>query len=816
MKPYPFRDIEPKWQRYWEEREVFAVGEDPSVPREKRKYVLDMFPYPSAAGLHVGHLEGYTATDIYCRYLRMNGYAVLHPMGFDSFGLPAENYAIKTGMRPRESTEKNIARFRQQIKAMGFSYDWSREVSTHDPRYFRWTQWIFLQLYRRGLAYSAEAPVWYCPALGTVLANEEVLSTDDGPRSERGNHPVERRLLRQWMLKITAYAERLLEDLKLLEWPESIKAMQRNWIGKSCGVRVRFRIDGAADGDAGIEVFTTRVDTLFGATFVAIAPEHPFIRSLTTAKQLHAVERYIHETARKSDMERTELAKEKSGVWSGAYAINPVNGESIPIWIADYVLMSYGSGAVMAVPAHDQRDHVFAQKYGLNIVSVYEVERDGVYAMPDLPYTGVGRTVNSGAFSGLSTADCASKLTVWLMEHGYGEEAVQYRMRDWIFSRQRYWGEPIPVVHYSDGSTGAVDEADLPLTLPEVESYEPSGTGESPLAKIDTWIHTEYPAGSGRAVRRESNTMPQWAGSCWYYLRYVDPHNDARFADAEKIDYWMPVSLYVGGGEHAVLHLLYARFWHKVLYDIGLVHTPEPFTRLVNQGVVLGTGGVKMSKSLGNVVSPDDIINEYGADSLRLYEMFIGPLEMSKPWKTEGLVGMFRFLNRIWRLGEKTLVNDPPPAALQRVLHQTIKKVSEDVERLSFNTAIAQLMICVNHCYKQEVRYRSVWVDFVKLLSVFAPHIAEELWAAAGMPPSVSQQEWPTWDERYTAEQEAVIAVQVNGKLRATITAAQGSGEEEVVAAAQNEQRVERCLQDKKVLRTIYVPHRLVNFVVSK
>lgn len=815
MERYPFREIEPKWQRYWEENDVFRVTEDPQIPREKRRYILDMFPYPSAAGLHVGHPEGYTATDIYCRYLRMNGYAVLHPMGFDSFGLPAENYALKTGTHPRRSTEQNIARFRTQIKALGFSYDWSREVSTHEPRYFRWTQWIFLQLYRRNLAYIAEVPVWYCAALGTVLANEEVLSTAEGPRSERGNHPVERKLLRQWMLRITAYAERLLADLESLDWPESIKTMQRNWIGKSHGVQVRFPIVANA---LKIEVFTTRVDTLFGATFVALSPEHPLVEQITTAEQQSAVRQYVQDSARKSELERTDLARDKSGVFSGGYAVNPANDTRVPIWIADYVLMSYGSGAVMAVPAHDTRDYEFARKYHIDITPVYEVERsDGTHAPPELPYIEQdGRTINSGVFSGLSVAQCVQRLTAWLVEHGHGERRVQYRMRDWIFSRQRYWGEPIPVVHHPDGSIEALSDAALPLTLPEVESYRPSGTGESPLATIEEWMNTEYPPDSGERVRRESNTMPQWAGSCWYYLRYLDPHNDHEFAAKEKIDYWMPVDLYVGGAEHAVLHLLYARFWHKVLYDIGVVGSAEPFMRLVNQGVVLGGDGVKMSKSRGNVVNPDDIIKQYGADSLRLYEMFMGPLEMSKPWKTEGLVGMFRFLNRIWRLTERPLTDDDPPVELTKVLHRTIKKVSGDVERLSFNTAIAQLMICINHYYKEERLYRAAWLPFLILLSVFAPHIAEELWARAGQPPSIAKQKWPQWDENRLVEEELMIAVQVNGRLRSTIAVAAGSSEEEVVRLGREDERVARLLRRRAPQRTIYVPQRLVNFVVTQ
>ena len=881
MKAYPFADVEAKWQEYWHEHETFRVAEDAAVPKEKRRYVLDMFPYPSAAGLHVGHPLGYTATDIYCRYLRMNGYAVLHPMGFDSFGLPAENYAIQTGTHPRVSTEENIRRFRAQIKSLGYSYDWSREVSTHEPRYFRWTQWIFLQLYKRGLAYMAEVPVWYCAALGTVLANEEVLSTEEGARSERGNHPVERKMLRQWMLKITAYAERLLDDLALLDWPESIKSMQRNWIGKSVGVKVRFAVVGHAG--CTIEVFTTRVDTLCGATFMALSPEHPLLRKIVGAAQRASVADYVQRSARKSELERTDLEKDKSGVFSGCYAVNPSNGREIPIWVADYVLMSYGSGAVMAVPAHDTRDYAFALKYGVEVVSVYEVRQkaadsvqgattsaaksataDGApaereithnapahsatttksaaadttqsaqgapahnappnstpaehetYVVPPLPYTGTeGRVINSGQFDGSTCTECARALTQWLIDKGQGEESVQYKMRDWIFSRQRYWGEPIPVVHHPNGRIVPMDEADLPLTLPQIASYQPSGSGESPLASIEEWMNTEYPPGSGKQARRESNTMPQWAGSCWYHLRYLDPHNEERLADKEKIDYWMPVDLYVGGAEHAVLHLLYARFWHKVFYDIGLVHSKEPFMRLVNQGIVLGEDGTKMSKSLGNVVNPDDIIREYGADSLRLYEMFMGPLEMSKPWKSTGVVGMFRFLNRVWRLTEKRMVQDAPPAGLNKVRHYTIKKVTEDAARLSFNTAIAQLMVCVNHCYKEQYLYQSVWEDFIKLLSIFAPHIAEELWQRLGGTPSVSHQQWPTWDRAHITDDVVIIAIQVNGKTRATMQIAADSTEAETITAAQAEKNITRQLAGKRVVRTVFVPSRLVNFVVA-
>ena len=825
MKKYPFRDIEPKWQRYWEEHRTFRAVEDPAFPPERRRYVLDMFPYPSAAGLHVGHPEGYTATDIYCRYLRMNGYNVLHPMGFDSFGLPAENYAVQTGTHPRTTTEANIDRFREQIKSLGFSYDWDREVSTHRSDYYRWTQWIFLKLWEQDLAYVAEIPMWYCEALGTVLANEEVLATPDGPRSERGNHPVERRPLRQWMLRITRYADRLLDGLEDLDWPESIKAMQRNWIGRSEGANVIFPLApesaerAAAAGldktERRIEVYTTRPDTLFGATYMVMAPEHGLVPALTTPEQAREVTAYVEATRLKSDLERTELSKEKTGVFTGSYALNPVNGEQIPIWISDYILASYGTGAIMAVPGHDERDWEFAQRFSLPIIKVVAgaEEQD-----PAAPLTAAradyGIAVNSGRFSGKPTEEVKREIIDWLEQEGSGTRAVNYKLRDWIFSRQRYWGEPIPLVE-CEGRYYPVPEAELPVTLPEVESYKPTGTGESPLAAVTEWVECECPDGSGRRGRRETNTMPQWAGSCWYYLRYLDPHNTSSFAEREKIEYWMPVDLYVGGAEHAVLHLLYARFWHKVLFDIGVVTTEEPFQRLVNQGMILGENGVKMSKSLGNVINPDDIVQEFGADTMRVYEMFMGPLQQEKPWSTQGLVGVHRFLERVWRLTERDLSDEAADDELRRSLHKTIQKVGDDTSRLAFNTAISQLMILVNELYKRETRPREVWEPLVRMLSPYAPHLAEELWEMMQAPAPVSLAAWPEYDPALTVDEELEVVLQVNGKIRSRLTVAAGTDREELERLARDNGRIAELLTDRTVVKVIAVPDKLVNFVVN-
>jgi len=819
MAKYPFESIEPKWQKYWEEHKTFRAVEDPAFPKEKRQYVLDMFPYPSAQGLHVGHPEGYTATDIYCRYLRMKGYNVLHPMGFDAFGLPAENYAIKTGTHPATTTRANIDKFRTQIKALGFSYDWDREVSTCEADYYKWTQWIFLKLFEKGLAYEAETPLNSCPTGKTGLANEEVM---DGA-CDRCGTKVTRKRIRQWILKITAYAERLLEDLDLLDWPEPVKLMQRNWISKSEGANVIFKIDGH---DAELEIYTTRPDTLFGATYMVLAPEHPLVSKITTPEQRAAVEAYLDAAAKKSDLERTDLAKEKTGVFSGAYAINPVNGRKIPIWIADYVLISYGTGAIMAVPAHDERDWDFAKAFNLPIIQVVAGEPPAsgkdYSRTPESCTTADGWAVNSGPFDGTPTAEFKQKIVQWLEEKGIGKRAVNYKLRDWIFSRQRYWGEPIPIVHCESCGIVPLPEDQLPLTLPDVQSYAPTGTGESPLAGITEWVNTTCPKCGGKA-KRETNTMPQWAGSCWYYLRYLDPHNDKEFASKKAIEYWMPVDLYVGGTEHAVLHLLYSRFWHKVLYDLGLVNTKEPFQRLVNQGMILGEDGQKMSKSRGNVINPDDIIKEYGADSMRVYEMFMGPLEVSKPWATAGLVGVSRFLERLWALGEKPLAETPEAAGLSgeetqnilRLLHKTIKKVTDDTATLNFNTAISAMMVYSSELAKLERLPRSFWEPLVQMVGPYAPHLAEELWEKLGHQESISKRQWPRYDESLAADNEATIVVQVNGKIRDKFTAPVGTAKSELEKTALALPGIQKWLEGVTIAKVISVPDKLVNIVVK-
>ncbi|MDX9757707.1 MAG: leucine--tRNA ligase [Bacteroidota bacterium] len=811
---YPFREIEPRWQNYWEEQSTFKTAEDFSKPKY---YVLDMFPYPSGAGLHVGHPEGYTATDIIARYKRMRGFNVLHPMGWDAFGLPAEQYAVKTGVHPAITTKQNVETFRRQLKMIGFSYDWDREVNTTDERYVKWTQWIFSQLYKAGLAYMAEVPVNWCPELGTVLANEEV------PEQIEKGFTVVRRPMRQWMLKITAYAQRLLDDLDTLEWPESLKEMQRNWIGRSEGAEVRFAVDGA---DASITVFTTRPDTLWGATYMVLAPEHPLVDTLTTAAQRKAVDQYIAAAARKNDLERTELSKEKSGVFTGAHAVNPVNEEKIPIWIADYVLMSYGTGAIMAVPAHDERDWEFARTFDLPIREVIAGGNVEEAAYTD---TEQGTAVHSDFINGLGYRDAFEKVIAWLEQRGLGRRKVNFKLRDWLFSRQRYWGEPFPILHvrHPDGheEITLLPEDMLPVTLPEVESYKPSGTGESPLATMEEWVNTTDPA-TDLPARRETNTMPQWAGSCWYYLRFMDPHNETMFCDREKEAYWGPVDLYVGGTEHAVLHLLYARFWHKVLFDLGHVSTNEPFLRLVNQGMILGEDGRKMSKSFGNVINPDDVIREYGADTLRLFEMFMGPLEQVKPWNTKGVEGVHRFLNRVWRL----FITDDPDAVTAtldasiqdsaadaetlRLLHKTIKKVGEDIEALRFNTAISQMMIFVNEMNKKDVRPRAAMETFVLLLAPFAPHLAEELWRLLGHDGTLAYEAWPAFDPAYTVDDEVEVILQVNGKLRDRIRVEKGMAADALEAAARENEKVRSFLDGKTVVKVITVPDKLVNIVV--
>jgi leucyl-tRNA synthetase len=804
---YNHREIEQKWQRYWDENKTFKVLNDETKPKF---YALDMFPYPSGAGLHVGHPEGYTATDIISRYKRMKGFDVLHPMGWDAFGLPAEQYALDTGRHPAEFTYKNIENFRRQIKSLGFSYDWDREFSTTDPDYYKWTQWIFLQLYKKGLAYVAEVPVNWCPALGTVLANEEVI---DG-KSERGGHPVIRKPMRQWVLKITEYAERLLEDLEELDWPESIKEMQRNWIGKSTGAEVVFAIDGHPDMN--LTVFTTRPDTLFGATYCVLAPEHEFVDAITTEEQRESVKLYQEKAARKSDLERTDLAKEKTGVFTGAYAINPVNGAKIPIWIADYVLAGYGTGAIMAVPGHDQRDWEFAKQFDLPVI---EVVQGGNLA--EAAYAGDGPHVNSGFLDGMNNADAIAAMIRWLEENGKGRKKVSYRLRDWLFSRQRYWGEPIPILHLEDGTMKPVPEEDLPITLPDLERIEPTGTGESPLANAEDWLYTVDPE-TGKKARRETNTMPQWAGSCWYYLRFIDPHNDKALVDKELARKWLPVDLYVGGAEHAVLHLLYARFWHKVLYDIGVVETKEPFQKLVNQGMILGTNNEKMSKSRGNVINPDDIVNEFGADTLRMYEMFMGPLEATKPWNTQGVEGIHRFLSRIWRLyiGEDGMLNPKitdadGSDAFRRVWHRTIKKVSEDIEALRFNTAISQLMIFINEAYKADVLPKKAMENFVQMLSPIAPHIAEELWQRLGHEGTITYVPWPTYDEAWTVDDEVEIVLQVNGKIVDRIMIAADTEQADMEKIAVENEKVKNAVAGKTIRKVIAVKGKLVNIVVG-
>jgi len=814
---YPFKEIEPKWQKYWEENKTFKAVEDLAFPKDRRRYVLDMFPYPSAQGLHVGHPEGYTATDIWCRYLRANSYNVLHPMGFDSFGLPAENYAIKTGTHPAITTAANIDRFRQQIKALGFSYDWDREVDTSSDDYYRWTQWIFLKLFEKGLAYEAESPINWCPSCKTGLANEEV---KDGA-CDRCGEPVTRKRIRQWILKITAYAERLLADLDGLDWPEPIKLMQRNWIGRSEGANLVFKIDGLA-AEPGIEVYTTRPDTLFGATYMVLSPEHPLVEKITTPEQRDAVNAYVTAAARKSDLERTDLAKEKTGVWTGAYAINPGNDGKIPVWIADYVLISYGTGAIMAVPGHDERDWDFAKAFDLPIVQVVareEPNRD-YSEIPKEPTTRDGWAVNSGDFNGLTTAQAKTRITEWLEQRGIGKKAVNYRLRDWVFSRQRYWGEPIPIVHCAKCGIVPLPESVLPLKLPEVKTYAPTGTGESPLAGIDEWVNTSCPKCGGHA-KRETNTMPQWAGSCWYYLRYLDPTNEGAFVAKDKIDYWMPVDLYVGGAEHAVLHLLYSRFWHKVLYDYGLVNSIEPFQRLINQGMILGEDNQKMSKSRGNVINPDDIIEEYGADSMRVYEMFMGPLEVSKPWLTAGLVGVSRFLERLWVISEKcnpdSIKTFPPEDfdRLTKLMHRTIKKVSQDTASIDLNTAISAMMIYSAEINKFGEVPPVLWEPLVIMVSAYAPHLGEELWERCGHKESVSRAPWPSFDESLTIDDEATIVVQVNGKMRDKFTAAVGTDKAELEKTALALPGVTKWTEGRKILKVISVPNKLVNVVVA-
>ena len=803
---FDHKQVEKKWQNYWEESKTFKTTEDEG----KRKfYSLDMFPYPSGAGLHVGHPEGYTATDILSRMKRMQGYNVLHPMGWDAFGLPAEQYALDTGNDPAEFTKQNIDNFRRQIKSLGFSYDWDREINTTDQDYYKWTQWIFLKLYEKGLAYIDEVAVNWCSALGTVLANEEVI---DG-KSERGGHPVERRPMKQWMLKITDYADRLLEDLEELDWPESIKEMQRNWIGRSEGAHVTFTID---RHDKTFTVFTTRPDTLFGATYAVLAPEHPFVKQITTTDRMVDAEAYLKEIQSKSDLERTDLAKDKTGVFTGAYAINPVNGEKMPIWIADYVLMTYGTGAIMAVPAHDERDYEFATKFNL---SIKEVVSGGDVTQE--AYTGDGPHVNSDFLNDLNKEDAIAKMIEWLEGNKKGEKKKTYRLRDWLFSRQRYWGEPIPIIHFEDGTMKPVPEKQLPLILPKTTEIKPSGTGESPLANISDWVNV-IDEETGNKGRRETNTMPQWAGSCWYYLRYIDPRNKDQLASPEKLKKWLPVDIYIGGAEHAVLHLLYARFWHKFLYDIGVVPTKEPFQKLFNQGMILGENNEKMSKSKGNVVNPDEIVETHGADTLRLYEMFMGPLDASIAWSEKGLDGARRFLDRVYRLyvednGQLNpkVVEKDEKASLERVYHQTVKKVTEDFEGLRFNTAISQLMVFINEAYKATVLPQQYMEGFVKLLSPIAPHLAEELWELLGNSGTIAYEAWPAYDEAKLVEDEVEIVIQVNGKVKVKLNVPKDATRENMEEIAMDNEAIKEQIEGKTIRKVIAVPGKLVNIVAN-
>ncbi|WP_300941557.1 leucine--tRNA ligase [uncultured Dubosiella sp.] len=797
---YDHQQVEKKWQKIWEDEKTFRT--DTADFSKPKYYVLDMFPYPSGNGLHVGHPEGYTATDIIARKKRMEGYNVLHPMGFDSFGLPAEQFAIQTGHHPSLFTKQNIDHFREQIKMLGFSYDWDREIATSDPSYYKWTQWIFIQLYNAGLAYVDEIPVNWCPELKAVLANEEVI---DG-KSERGGYPVIRKPMRQWVLKITDYAEQLLKDLDLVDWPESTKEMQRNWIGKSQGANVVFRIDGH---DAEFTVFTTRCDTLFGATYCVMAPEHPFVDDITTPEQKEAVKEYKEICQTKSDLERTDLNKDKTGVFTGAYAINPVNGKKIPIWISDYVLASYGTGAIMAVPAHDTRDYEFAKKFGLPIIPVLEggdIEKEA--------YTQDGVHINSEWLNGLGKEEAIARMIDWLESNGVGEAKTTYKLRDWLFSRQRYWGEPIPIIHMEDGTMRTVDIDELPLELPATENFKPADTGESPLANCPDFLHVEIDGVKGT---RETNTMPQWAGSCWYYLRYIDPKNDEMIGDPQLLEHWLPVDLYVGGAEHAVLHLLYSRFWHKVLYDQGILPTPEPFQKLFHQGMILGENGEKMSKSRGNVVNPDDIVVSHGADTLRVYEMFMGPLEASLPWSEKGIDGTRKWLERVWRLfTSQAEITDENDHSLDFVYNATVKKVGHDIDTLNFNTAISQMMIFINECYKTKKIYRPYAEGFIKMFACFAPHLGEELWEkVCGGSHSLAYEPWPSYDEAALKQDQVTVVVQVNGKVRGKMEVAADSSEDDLKEAAQALESVKKFIDGKTIRKIIVVKGKVVNVVAN-
>ncbi len=853
-KDYDFSAIEPKWQAYWNENKTYEAKDFQEKPTF---YVLDMFPYPSGAGLHIGHPEGYTASDALKRYKKARGFNILHPMGWDAFGLPTEQYAIQTGTHPAITTKQNVARFTEQLTRLGFAYDWQREINTTDPDYFKWTQWIFLQLFKKGLAYVDEKPVWFCPKLGTVLANEEVHHTAEGPRSERGDFPVERRPIRQWVLRITKYAERLIAGLKDLDWPDSTKRLQENWIGRSEGAEITFNLAGH---DANLTVFTTRPDTLYGATYMVVAPEHPLVDRITTEQQKDAVKAYVEKARNKSDLERAELSKEKTGVWTGARAINPINGKEIPIWVADYVLITYGTGAIMAVPAHDERDFEFAKEFGLEIIQVID-DNDSAPkdASGDLlsAYTGSGPLIHSGEQTGKDSQSAKSAVTQQLIADGCGKATVNFKLRDWLFSRQRYWGEPFPIVWIGEADYAKVDdslksvehpvsciidgenrfaialtEAELPLTLPEIESYKPSPDGQSPLSKAGDWLHVYIDPKTGKtssearkdwiAGIRETNTMPQWAGSCWYYLRYVDPKNDEYPIDPEKEKYWGTPDLYIGGAEHAVLHLLYARFWHQVLFDLGVVSDPEPFKKLFHQGIILGEDGEKMSKSRGNVVNPETIIESYGADVLRLYLMFLGPLEAMKPWNTTGIEGIARFLRKVWRLvvdengnvRARIGATDSLDTETDRILHATIQKVTKDYETLGFNTAIAQMMICANQLAKCEALTKESVTDFIRLLAPLAPHQTEELWERLGNKGSIVEAGWPECDESKLIQDTIKIAFQVNGKYRGDTELPTDHTKDEAIAAAKASPRIQSFIEGKTIRKEIYVPGKIVNIVV--
>ena len=811
---YSHKTIEAKWQKYWSENSTFKSEEESSI--KPKYYVLDMFPYPSGAGLHVGHALGYVATDIVARYKRMKGFNVLHPMGWDAFGLPAEQYAIKTGTHPKITTQENVKNFKNQINKLGFSYDWSKEINTTDPEYYRWTQWIFLQLYNKGLAYEEEVNVNWCPELKAVLANEEVVNG----KSDIGGHPVIRLPMKQWILKITDYAESLLEGLDDLDWPENIKELQKNWIGKSEGVELSFEIDGFKEK---IDVYTTRPDTLFGATYMVLAPEHPLVDKIVTESSRKEVNEYIIETQKKSDFDRTEVNKDKTGVFTGSYAINPFSKEKIEVWIADYVLISYGTGAIMAVPGHDERDWEFANKYDLPILEVIE---GGNVKKAAYTAKGNAKIINSKndntlSLDGLSVEEGIIKAINFIEKSGFGKSTINYKLRDWLFSRQRYWGEPFPIIHTKE-NIETVNENELPVLLPEVDNYKPSDDGKSPLSNINSWVEVKDAKGNIIGLR-ETNTMPQWAGSCWYFLRFTDPNNTSNAWSKEKENYWMPVDLYIGGQEHAVLHLLYSRFWHHVLFDLGLVSTKEPFKKLYNQGMILGDDGTKMSKSRGNVINPEEIIDEYGADSMRLYEMFMGPLNKSKPWSTKGLQGCYRFINKLWsviineegNLSSKIKDDIKPDNETLFIHHQTIKKLGDDIENLHFNTAVSQLMIYSNHMQKCDSISKNLIKELVIIIAPFVPHLAEELWSILGNKDSISYQEWPSYDESLIQLDNVTIAVQVNGKLRANIEVPKDSAEDFVVSEALSLENVKKFTSLGSIVKTIHVPNRLLNFVVK-